>query len=153
MRPLAAALLAFLPACTFLDGDPSVLVTSTPPGAEILVDGQPTGKTTPALLELDGFFGDHHVITLRKRGFSDEERQVTHYRQLYGSRWIDGAAAIEVWSFPFFWTAGDVVTPFAIKWRYVPHEVHARLYREGQAPLREDPASQAAPEGAAGARE
>ena len=49
LLPLVALALALLPACTYIEGNPRVLVTSNPAGAEILVDGQDTGKTTPAI--------------------------------------------------------------------------------------------------------
>ena len=46
-----------------------VTVTSTPPGANILVDGKDTGKITPADLQLEK--GEHTVL-IRKRGYKDE---------------------------------------------------------------------------------
>ena len=45
---LLACLLACMPACTYWKSHDNVLVTSNPLGARILVDGEDTGKTTPA---------------------------------------------------------------------------------------------------------
>lgn len=135
MRTLRALPLLLLGACTYFAGDHRVLVTSTPAGAEILLDGAPTGRTTPAMLELDGMIGDDHLITVVKTGFDPESRRVFHYTHTQFSRWIDGANAPEVWNFPLWWTIGDFLLPFAVKWVYVPHELHVKLYREGEGPV------------------
>ena len=112
-----------------------MLVTSAPAGAEILVDGEPTGFTTPHMLDLGGFFGGDHVLTLRKRGYVDENRTVYHYTTFYTSKWIDGASDIILWPVPLWWTTGDLLFPFAARWVYVPHELYVRLYTEGEAPV------------------
>src|SRR5262249_25437205 len=46
----------------------TLTVSSDPPGATILVDGQETGKLTPAKISVER--GDHK-ITVRKAGFAD----------------------------------------------------------------------------------
>lgn len=130
---LLSALL--LPSCTYLSGDANVLVTSTPAGADILLNGEDTGRTTPTLLELGGIAGRSHAITVRKIGYEDEVRQVYHYTTGYTSRWIDGAVEPGVWNFPLWWTLGDFFTPFGVRWRYVPGELHVRLHRRGEAPV------------------
>jgi hypothetical protein len=136
----SAVVLPFLlGACTWFSGDSSVLVTSTPAGAEVLVDGQPSGKTTPARLDLGGMLGGDHELTIRKQGYEPETRTVFHHTSTYTSRWIDGAPEPEVWKFPFWWTLGDWFVPFGVRWAYVPHELHVVLYKEGEAPLTADP--------------
>ena len=138
MRSLALSALPalLLASCTYLSGDDHVVVSSTPPGASILVDGADTGRTTPAKLALGGFTGDDHMITIRKAGYLDETRQVLHYTTAYTSNWWDGATSFEVPAMFLFWTFGDVVLPFAVRWRYVPHEVHAVLYKPGEGPVK-----------------
>ncbi|HZW79615.1 MAG TPA: PEGA domain-containing protein, partial [Candidatus Deferrimicrobiaceae bacterium] len=44
-------------------------VTSTPPGANVYVDGRDTGKLTPAQVSVDK---GQHVVLVRKAGFIDE---------------------------------------------------------------------------------
>ena len=132
------ALLVILGSCTYLGGDPHVIVTSTPGGAEILLDGGPTGLTTPAKLELGGIAGRNHIVSLHKEGYQPESREFYHYTTAYTSRWIDGAAE-NMPSFPIFWTFGDWFLPLGIDWRYVPHEVHVVLYPSGEAPVTENP--------------
>lgn len=135
MRILAALTLLLGASCTAFSGDDRVLVTSTPPGAEILLDGQPTGRTTPSMLELGGMMGGDHLITVVKPGFDPESRRVFHYTHTQTSQWLEGATAPEIWNFPFWWTTGDFLLPFAVKWTYVPHELHLKLYREGEGPV------------------
>lgn len=139
MLRLACLLPFALGACTWFSGDSTVLVTSTPPGAEVLIDGQASGRTTPAKLDLGGMLGGDHELTIRKTGFEPEVRVVTHYTKGYTSRWIDGAAEPGVWTFPLWWTLGDFFVPFGVRWVYVPHELHVQLYKEGEGPLKTEP--------------
>ncbi len=46
-----------------------VVVNSTPPGAEIIIDGKPTRRVTPAQFAVEK---GSHTILLRKRGYLDE---------------------------------------------------------------------------------
>ena len=134
-------------ACTYASGDPTVLVSSTPAGAEILLDGQETGRTTPSLLDLDGIIGSDHRITVRKDGYEPEHRDVVHYTHWYTSRWIDGTD-FRLFALPLWWTLGDFVTPFAVRWQYQPHELHVTLHPEGQAPVQPGDTAPAAAFGA-----
>ena len=124
--------------CTFFSGDPYVIVTSTPAGARILVDGEDTGDTTPAKLELGGMLGSDHQIEIRKDGFVPEIRQVYHYTSAYSSRLIDAATELELLNNPVYWTFGDFFLPFGVRWRYVPHELHVVLYEARMGPVQHD---------------
>ncbi|MCB9869505.1 MAG: PEGA domain-containing protein [Planctomycetes bacterium] len=137
---LLACLAAVLPACTYSSGRTTVLVTSAPAGAAIFVDGKDTGETTPFLLDLardqllSGYWSSDHLISVRKAGFEPEDRSVYHHRTHYTSRWIDGVTDSTLVSLPLWWTFGDWFTPFGIRWDYVPHELHVKLYPLGEAP-------------------
>jgi hypothetical protein len=137
------ALLALASGCTWLSGDTRVLVTSTPPGAAILIDGTDTGLTTPTMVDLGsgGIIPGSREILVRKNGHDDEVRTVYYYRRAYSGRWIDGAADVSLWPWPFFWPIGDVVMPLGVRWVYVPHEVHVTLYKEGTGPVQADEAN------------
>lgn len=135
-RRIAAVGLALVAsACTYFHGDSRVLVTSTPPGAYILVDGDDSGLTTPSMVELGGIVGGGHKITVRKRGFDDETRDVFHYTTASSAKWLDGAVEPPIPSLPLWWTMGDWIFPLAVRWRYVPHELHVRLYKVGEGPV------------------
>ncbi len=60
---------------TELAGRPAVLaVNSTPPGAQIIVDGQPTGQTTPTELSLPA---GEHTIEIRLDGYQTVQQAFT----------------------------------------------------------------------------
>jgi len=46
-----------------------VVVNSTPPGAEVVIDGKPTGRVTPAQFAVEK---GSHTVLLRKQGYLDE---------------------------------------------------------------------------------
>ena len=132
--PISLCLGALLSACTYASGDSRVLVTSKPPGAEILVDGSETGMTTPAMLNLEEYGDATHTIVLRKTGYGIESRRVQHYTTYSSVRWIDGAD-FSVWYFFTWWNLSDIFFPLHVKWQYIPHELYVKLYREGEGPI------------------
>ena len=86
LRGAILTLLALsLPSCTYWSGDPTVRISSTPAGAFIFLDGEDTGETTPAMLDLgtflnlDGFLGSDRVVTIRKKGYEPERRILHHH--------------------------------------------------------------------------
>ena len=46
-----------------------MVVNSTPPGADVIVDGRPTGRVTPVQFAVEN---GNHTVLLRKRGYLDE---------------------------------------------------------------------------------
>jgi hypothetical protein len=126
-------LLACLPlAACYSTGDTRVFVTSTPPGADIALDGEPTGQTTPAILELGTLWPGDHELILSKDGFEAEKRKLLHHKLLYTSRWGDGANDVAQIPLPLWWTFGDLLTPVGVHWIFEPHELHVKLYRIGE---------------------
>ena len=133
LRWLACCLCA-LPACTSWMSQDDVLITSDPLGAHITVDGEETGKTTPARIAIGGNFGSDHTIVLQMRGYRPAGRRLYQYTEGYTSKWIDGAYAMALPPLPFFWSPGDMLFPFGIRGALLPAELHVRLERE-EAPL------------------
>jgi len=131
---LVACLLACTPACTYVKSLENVLVTSDPLGARILVDGEDTGKSTPARLTIGGNFGTDHVIELTKPGYRPVQRRVYQYTEGYTSRWIDGAYDMAMPPLPLFWTLGDFVTPFGVRGAIIPAELYVQMEKD-DAPL------------------
>ncbi len=62
--------------------DQSLTVSSTPPGAAVMVNGVKMG-TTPMAIELDR--GDQHFVTVAKDGFTPAEFTVT--KEVSGWAW------------------------------------------------------------------
>ncbi len=122
--------LLLTPACTWFSSKENVLVTSVPLGARIVVDGQDTGSTTPARLQLGGLFGGDHTVVLHKKGYRPAARRLCQYTEGYTSKWIDGAFDAAMPPLPLFWTAGDFLTPFGVRAAIVPGELYVVLERE-----------------------
>ncbi|MFQ5507205.1 MAG: PEGA domain-containing protein [Planctomycetota bacterium] len=120
-----------LGSCIYPRGDSRVFVTSDPAGADILVDGEDSGQTTPGVLDLGGFLGGSHRLSILKKGFETEERTVSHYTRVIPSRMRDGVSEFSLPPFPLLFTFGDLFFPFEIRWVYVPHNLHVKLFPEG----------------------
>lgn len=133
MRALALLPLLATGACTWWSSREPVLITSDPLGARIEVDGRDTGRTTPATLAIGGNFGRDHTVRLLLEGHRPEVRRLYQYTEGYTSKWIDGANDDPVLPpLPLFWTAGDLVFPFAVRGAIVPGDLHVRLHRDDE---------------------
>lgn len=126
--------------CTWFKDNPHVLITSEPPGAAIALDGNDTGQTTPASFEIAANFGHDHVVTLTKKGYRPETRQLVQRTEGYTSKWIDGASGGEMSlpPLPIFWTGGDFFFPFGVRGALIPNEIYVKLYREDEPRLGRD---------------
>ena len=118
--------------CFSIKRPQGVLITSNPPGAQILVDGVDTGETTPSMMDIAGLFGGNHVLELRREGYRPARRVLYQYTKGYTSRWVEGAAGAELPTMPLFWTMGDMFVPFGIVNAIVPEELYVKLYREDE---------------------
>ena len=116
-------------ACTWWRSQEHVLITSEPLGAAILVDGQATGRTTPARLPLGGNFGRDHLVVLQKKGYRPAARWLVQHTEGYSSRWRDGAYDLVMPPLPLFWTTGDLFFPFGVRGALLPAELHVQLER------------------------
>ena len=139
-RALLTLLALLLPGCTIFSGNSTVRVSSTPAGAYIFLDGQDTGKTTPAMLDLGSYsnFGGladgDRIVSIRKKGYEPEKRILHHHSEVYASKWVDGATDFLFITAPLFWTMQDFFFAMGTRWTYVPNELHVVLYPEGEAP-------------------
>jgi len=136
---LALALASMLlPSCTYIQGDDRVLVTSTPPGAWIAVDGVDIGHSTPHQFNLSNYGAHDHLITVTKQGYEPESREIYYHSQWRTSVWKEGAVEDLQFTWPVFWTFGDFFLPFEYRWEFVPREMFVQLYPQGQAPMKFD---------------
>lgn len=133
MRALAVLPLLAFGGCTWWTSRERVLITSEPLGAHIFVDGEDTGRTTPAALDIGGNFGRNHTVELTLAGHRPATRRLYQYTEGYTSKWIDGGGYdVVLPPMPVFWTAGDWVFPFAVTGALIPGEVRIRLYRDDE---------------------
>ena len=115
--------------CVYFKPQDPVLLTSDPPGAHIILDGEDTGRTTPASFDIAGDFEGDHLLELTKTGYRSELRVLTQCTRTYSPRWIDGSAGPDLPPLPIFWTFGDIFLPFGVRGAIVPGEVYVKLYK------------------------
>lgn len=120
LAPLAVAAAFGLAGCTNLK---TYKVRSDPPGAEVLLDGQPAGRT-PAEILLDTHKGEHLVL-LRLRGYVPFEQKVMTKPMLEGPTQNCAAAAC---------SPCCLFVPLALflEKGFTPKTIDAALEREGQ---------------------
>jgi hypothetical protein len=118
---LAGALLAT--ACVNVT-PPGILVASTPPGAQILIDGEDSGFITPANLQVDD---DDHWVELRLEGYAATALFLEEGSRLTVIPWSEGVTTPESWPFPLFLPARDLLLPFRIDESPLPSRVHVDL--------------------------
>ncbi len=61
-----------------------IVINSEPAGAEVFINGLPTGQTTPAMIKNPG--GKSFVITCRKKGYEDSKTMVAKQKQFDGKK-------------------------------------------------------------------
>jgi len=102
-------------------------VTSDPPGAEIFLDGRPTGARTPARIELAGGSAEH-AIRVEKPGYGTFERTIAKEMD----PWVWGNATFAV--FPIVAAAGFGIDAWCGQWyRVEPAEIEVSLRASGSA--------------------
>lgn len=116
-----------LPACTWWESGENVLISSEPLGAQIVVDGLDTGKTTPHRLRIGGNFGTNHLLELKKPGYHPARRILYQQTEGYTSQWISGVYEFVMPPLPLFWTPGDMIFPFGVRGALLPAELHVQL--------------------------
>ncbi|HHI68949.1 MAG TPA: PEGA domain-containing protein [Planctomycetes bacterium] len=129
---MRGAALLFLPAL-LLGGcvNPSihgkVAIFSEPSGAEIYLDGKPTGRFTPCDLDLSVLAGKR-ALEIRKKGYEPEKRVLHRLTSLEMSRPSTAAAEYSPVLFPLWWTAEDFLLPFQFESGIFPRKLFVRLF-------------------------
>jgi hypothetical protein len=132
-------LAATLSGCALLAPDRPVVLSSTPPGATVRVDGRTSGFVTPCQIQLDV---DEDVrIDFELPGFRGETRWLTPHDEVYTVLWHEMTIGPHTWNFPLFLSRFDVFVP--VKWSegHAPGRIHVDLDRlsdedAGAAPAR-----------------
>ena len=107
----------------------TVGIFSEPSGAEIFLDGKPTGRFTPCDLDLS-VLGGKRTIEIRKKGYEPERRTLHRLTSLEMSRPSTGAAEFSPVLFPLWWTAEDFLLPFQFESGLFPRKVFVRVLPE-----------------------
>ncbi len=133
LLPLAAA--TWMSGCSLLAPNQAVLLSSTPPGATVKMDGRNIGFVTPCQLQLD--IDDDVRLDFELPGFKSETRFLTPDDEVYSILWREMYVGEQTWRFPLWLPLKDFLVP--VKWieTHSPGRVHVALDRladEGVAP-------------------
>lgn len=127
VRVLALVLVATLSSCSLVAPNRAVMLSSSPPGATVVVDGRNAGFVTPCQLQFDV---DEDVrIDFEAPGFRTETRYLTPDDEVYSILWREMYVTPKTWNFPLFLPLGDILVP--VKWSegHAPGRVHVELDR------------------------
>jgi hypothetical protein len=104
---LAPVLLALLGAssCFSLKSAPTLALSTHPPGALVLINGQETGFATPCILAVEEELIRVEIVL---DGYEPETRIVTRDSKLETRYWSEMNAGTRTWRFPLFLPIHDV---------------------------------------------
>lgn len=111
--------------CVSWTTPPHTAISSTPPGARVVIDGTNSGHLTPCLVKLDN--GRDHRVRLELEGYQIEEVLLRENGDLYLIPWEEGVDGPYGWSFPLFLDATDLFAPVRIDDGLSPDRIHLEL--------------------------
>ena len=105
--PLTSLLLALLPcaACISTEPDPTLSISTDPPGAQVTINGVDTGFATPCILAVSDKV---MVVDIHLRGYEAERRMVTRDPKLETRHWSEMNASGRTWRFPLWLNIHDL---------------------------------------------
>lgn len=136
-RSLARAATAAAAAAALLSGCIAarrpIVLDSTPPGAEVFVDGQSSGFATPCKIQLND---EARTVEFRLEGYETESRTWFIGDRSLVVFYMDGFTNLTSWPFPLFLGAKDFFFPVKVRDGEMPNRIHVRMTRSrvGSAP-------------------
>jgi hypothetical protein len=121
-----ALLLGALTSCTSFSDTVAIHFSSDPPGADVLVDGVPTGMATPCMIALDK---KQQAITLRKPGFTPALRMVQPDPFNDTWYWSEATVGPHTADFALWINLDDAITPVKRTNELIPGRIFVRLKR------------------------
>ncbi len=123
---LPALLLAALASCTSYRDTIAIHFSSDPPGADVLIDGVPTGFATPCMIALEK---KEQAVSLQKSGYQEAKREV--FPDPYNDTWYWSEASVGPHTFDFglFINLDDAIRPVQRRNEVIPARIFVRLKR------------------------
>ena len=103
--PLIAALLSCV-SCISTEADPTLSISTAPPGAQVLINGVDTGFATPCMLAVEE---ELMRIDVHLKGYEPERRIVTRDPKLETRYWSEMNSSVRTWRFPLFLNIHDLL--------------------------------------------
>lgn len=131
--PSSACLTFLKPRPDFVwDGRPAgVSLSTTPPGANVIVDGLDSGFATPCILDFDE--DDTHRVEFELQGYRTAGLYLTPNRRWFLIPYDDAARHPRTWRFPLWLPLGEFMLPVRTNTALAPSRVHLRLRLGGDA--------------------
>jgi len=102
--PLCLALLAAT-GCISAESDPTLALSTQPPGAQVLINGEDTGFATPCILTVEEELIRVDIVL---EGYDPETRIVTRDPKLETRYWSEMNTSSRTWHFPLWLPIHDV---------------------------------------------
>jgi hypothetical protein len=132
MRTPVLAAAALLASCTTYRETVAIHFSSEPPGADVVVDGVPSGFATPCMVALEK---RRQVITLEKVGYQVPARVLEPDPHSDTWYWSEATVGPHTWNFPTFINLDDFLQPLVARNELVPARLFVRLEREADQAL------------------
>ncbi|HIG10444.1 MAG: PEGA domain-containing protein [bacterium] len=123
---LAGCCLALSTGCTTYRDYQAVHISSTPPGAVVLVDGESSGFATPCMLALEK---RTQVVSLEKPGFLAAERELVPNPKNDTWLWSEASADPQTANFALWINLDDFVAPVRRTHELEGARIHVHLKR------------------------
>lgn len=121
---LAAALALLASACVAVERSAGVALSTSPPGARVVVDGEDSGFVTPCRL---GLSRSRHAVDLVLDGYRPARVRIEPGGQDDLVYWREAYINEEVWRFPLWLNAYDGLFPYKLRQAYEPGRVFVEL--------------------------
>lgn len=125
VRSLLATLALGLAAACKNVTPPGMFFDSSPPGAELLLDGRRTGYVTPCLVDLPA--GETHRVQLELAGFQSRHLTLVPERRVDEVRWRSGSFSKNGMRAVFGLEAEDILLPYRVDNSLSPARVFLTL--------------------------
>lgn len=125
--PLASCLSWLKPRPDFTwDKRPSgVSFATTPPGADVIIDGMPSGYATPCIVALDE--DETYRIEFELEGYRTAGLFLSPNRRWFLVPYKESSRAPRVWNFPLWLPLGAFLMPIRTNTALAPSRIHLRL--------------------------
>jgi len=102
-----------------------VALSTTPPGASVIVDGMDSGFATPVILDFDE--DESHRVEFELDGYRTAGLYLMPNRRWMLVPYRDTSRAPRVWRFPLWLPLGEFLMPLRTNTALSPSRIHIRL--------------------------
>ncbi len=123
---------ALLASCTTYSESVPIHFSTQPPGADVVVDGVPTGFATPCMVALEK---RRQIVTFEKTGYQVPARilEPDPYNDTW--YWSEATVGPHTFDFPILINLDDFLQPVVARNELIAARIHVRLKREADQAL------------------